>query len=83
MGNEIANEKAKQIEYYYYFHKKIESIFKNGFNQLFKYEKFSELNEENFYIIDEKWINFWKTYSGYNIAKEYLDKIEFNEEKEL
>ena len=90
MGNTNINVKKKAIEYYYYFHKKIELIFTTGFNPFFKYEKknnflFSKGNikEEEFYIFDEKWINLWKNNSGYNIAKKYLDKIELKEEKEL
>ena len=87
--NDIANEKAKQIAYYYFFHKKIEKIFKTGFNPFFNYENTKiynpneEIFEETFYIIDEKWINLWKIYSGYIVAKEYFDKIEPKEEKTL
>ena len=35
-NTEAANDKTKQIKYYYLFHKKIEKIFKTGFNPFFK-----------------------------------------------
>ena len=92
MGNfidDISDKKAKQIAFYYYFHKKIEKIYTTGFNPFFKYEtnvffnSNKETSIEKFYIIDKNWINCWKKYSGYDKAKEYFDKIEPKEEKKL
>ena len=84
---EIAQKKAKQIEYYYLFHKKIYNIFNNGLNPFYKYPEKTLLNKifikdinvlDYFYILDINWINSWKKYSQYNSAILNLNDIKEN-----
>ena len=93
LGNKIENAKINQIIQYYSFHKKIECIFKSGYNPFFKYQKSNKFKkitniknefifEEELHIIDNTWIDYWKTYSNYETAKSYFDKIQYDENNE-
>ena len=82
MGN-IVEEKKKQIMEYYLLQKKFEDIFKAGFNKLYKYSynffdkitnPYDKTLEQELYIIDINWIDYWKTYTNYHQAKSYLIK---------
>ena len=91
--NSIEDDKIKQILEYYLFHKKIENIFKDSSNLLIDHKKQNVLNsilnpnneqlEESLYIIDNKWLDYWKAYTNYEKAKSYFDKIEVINEKQL
>ena len=81
---EDIKKKAKQIKYYYLFHKKIYNIFNFELNSFFKYPEKTLLNKifandinalEDFYILDIKWINKWKKYSQYDSAMLNLNDI--------
>ena len=83
-GNNIQNDKIKQIIEYYLLNKKFENIFINGYNELYHYSRntFEKITnhlditlEEELYIIDINWIDYWKEYSGYEKAKTYFDQI--------
>ena len=71
----IKNNKKLQIIEYYLFHRKIECFFNFGYIPfcLEKNNYFEEL-----YIVNKDWINYWKNYSNYNIAKSYFDKLNSN-----
>ena len=79
----IAFKKAKQIQKYYLFHKKIKNIFKSGINSLYKIPNgfFSILlahninKKDTLYIIDLDWIKNWKEYSGYNSVFKNFENI--------
>ena len=77
----IINNKKIQIFEYYTFHKKIENIFKIGYNPFFLEKSINSLEE--IYIIDRDWINLWKNYSNYNKVKPYFDNCDATIEKEL
>ena len=93
MSKSIIKTKIKLIKEYYLFQKKIEYIFKDGFNPLFKPLKkdlftkitnpFERIYKEDAYIIDIDWIDYWKSYCNYDKAKEYFDKIYTDDEKIL
>ena len=83
----IAEKKAEQIKNYYLFHKKIELIFTEGFIPFFEYNVKGFISKffnpeninivQNFYIINNDWINNWKLYSNYSYAKKKLDDIDY------
>ena len=84
---EVAQKKAKQIKYYYLFHKKIYNIFNYGLNPFYKNPEKTLINIilakdinvlEYFYILDINWINSWKKYSQYNSAILNLNDIKEN-----
>ena len=77
----IINNKKIQIFEYYTFHKKIENIFKIGYNPFFLEKSINSLEE--IYIIDRDWINLWKNYSNYNKVKPYFDNSDATKEEEL
>ena len=80
--------KAKQIEHYYIFHKKISNIFNFGNNPFYKPNKrgfFSpDINyKKSFYIINKNWIKIWKKYSQYDKAVSYFEKKEYENEEDF
>ena len=82
--NKVINDKIEQIIEYYLLQKKIEYIVSSDNNPLVSKSKnffdsfinpYDKQMEESYYIIDETWINTWKIYSKYDLAKSYFDKI--------
>ena len=67
-SNNILDEKYSQILSYYYFHKDIESYFKEGFN------KNGNGNIKKLYFIDEEWLISWKAFCNYENVIQNLDK---------
>ena len=86
-GNSIKDAKISQITDYYFFQKKIDYVINGIDNPLIKQPKknktfmskilnpYNEDTEQYFYVIDKKWIDDWKKYSNYELAKTYFDKI--------
>ena len=80
-----ASKKAKEIAYYYLFHKKLELIYLKGLNHFYRYsyknriKSFfgnSDINAiQKFYLIENNFFKNWKSYVNYPTAKKYLDEI--------
>ena len=82
MAKNNDKEVCAQIFEYYLLHKNFECIFNCGFNPLFKdikksiFNPYNEIFEEDLYIIDIDWIDYWKIYSNYEkIKSSYFDSI--------
>ena len=71
-----------QIKNYYIFQKKLQSVLNNEQNSIF-FNKKSKFKIEEVYLINHKWINSWKHYTNYDIAKDTFDKIDAKDEKDL
>ena len=87
----ISQKKADEILNYYLLHKKIELIFTQDLNPLYQYlsKNFitsfflnDDINiRQTFYIVEKNFIQNWKTYVNYSLAKKYLDSIDINNYK--
>ena len=82
MAKNNDKEVCAQIFEYFLLHKKFECIFNCGLNPLFKnikksiFNPYNEILEEDLYIIDINWIDYWKIYSNYeNLKSSYFDSI--------
>ena len=71
-----------QIKNYYIFQKKLQSVLNNEQNSTL-FNKKSKFKIEEVYLINHNWINSWKHYTNYDIAKDSLDKIVAKDENDL
>ena len=62
----------QQIIEYYSFHKKIETFFSKGYNDIGTGLK------EDFYFINSSWIKKWKLYSNYDEVIKYIDNSDID-----
>ena len=86
-----SKKKANEILNYYLLHKKIELIFTQGVNPFYKYLSRNfftsfffndDINvRQTFYIVEKNFIQKWKEYVKYSVAKKYLDSIDINDYK--
>ena len=86
-----SQKKANEILNYYLLHKKIELIFTQDLNPLYKYLSKNFLTSfftdtdinvrQTFHIVEKNFIQNWKTYVNYSLAKKYLDSIDVNNYK--
>ena len=87
----ISRKKANEILNYYFLHKKIELIFIRGINPFYIYLSRNfftsfftndDINvRQTFYIVEKNFIQKWKEYVKYSVAKKYLDLIDINDYK--
>ena len=74
MGVNIDNNIDKKFYSYYLFQKKID-CFINFKNNPFYKSNGKDIKTELFYVINKKYINYWKVNTDYNKIKDILDQI--------